>query len=393
MKHMPPPVPQRIVLTVAAYFPDSYGGAERQARILATALGEKGIDVTLLAPTVASNAPLEEETSFGRIWRRRLKAYPNLGGRNFPSFLAWTAWVPWRLRGSEWRGVPIYTFHARLHALGPAIAAMRQKSPFLIKLGGGGEASEFDALRSKKYVYGHLVERLLRRRVDIFVANSGQIAAELQKLAIPDARIARFPNGVVLPDDATFRAALASRSGRRFVYAARLLPDKNVDALYRAAVSLADAGEVLELRLIGDGPEKERLEGLRGSSPGTESVAFPGFVSDVYGELQAADFFVCASRREGQSNALLEAMSAGVIPIVYNASGVAEVVSHGVNGFIVNDAGPEAFARAMKVALDMPRPTRDAMSIAARTFAEENIGIAAIADRTMATIGAIAAPA
>ena len=44
---------------------------------------------------------------------------------------------------------------------------------------------------------------------------------------------------------------------------------------------------------------------------------------------------MCASKREGQSNALLEAMSAGVIPIVFKASGVEEVVSDGWNGFIV----------------------------------------------------------
>jgi len=115
-----------LILVVAAYFPDSYGGAERQALILAEALGRRGVSVTLIAPTVARDLPKVEETAFGRIIRKRLSAYPNLGGRNILAFFAWSLWVPWQLRDARWRGVPVYVFHARLHALGPALAAMRR---------------------------------------------------------------------------------------------------------------------------------------------------------------------------------------------------------------------------------------------------------------------------
>lgn len=375
-----------LILAVAAYFPDSYGGAERQARILAEALGRKGVTVTLVAPTLSRDVPLEEQTKFGRIVRKRVRAWPNLGGRNILSFLSWSVWVPWRLRGPEWRGVPVYVFHARLHALGPALAAWRNGSPLLVKLGGGGEASEFAALRGKKFLYGRLVERMLRRRVDVFVANSKQIASELRTLSIASARIAEFPNGVALPPLDDLHRALAERDGRGFVYAARLHPDKNVDVLYQAAMALSTGGVALRLRLVGDGPERDRLAPLASA---TSPVTFAGFVADVYPELQVSDFFVCASQREGQSNALLEAMSAGVIPIVFRASGVAEVVSHGWNGFIVDEAIPVAFAEAMRRALALSPATRREMSLAARGFAQDNIGIDAIAERTLAAIASV----
>jgi glycosyltransferase involved in cell wall biosynthesis len=389
---MPGGVPRvrSLILVVAAYFPDSYGGAERQALILAEALGRQGVAVTLVAPTVARDLPAIEETAFGRILRKRLRAYPNLGGRNFMSFLAWSLWVPWRLREPAWRGVPVYVFHARLHALGPALAAMRLGSPLLVKLGGGGEASEFAALRAKKYLYGHWVERLLRRRVGLFVANSAQIATELHKLGIPRERVAEFPNGVALPPMATLNATIAARNGRRFIYAARLLPDKNVDVLYQATVRLAAEGADLHLRLVGDGPEKDRLAPLAAASASPSAVSFAGFLADVYPELQSSDFFVCASKREGQSNALLEAMSAGVIPIVFRASGVEEVVTDGRNGFIVDESTPRAFAAVMRRALDLGEATRLDMSRAARAFAEDNIGIDAIAKRTLAAIDSVA---
>jgi glycosyltransferase involved in cell wall biosynthesis len=378
-----------LILVVAAYFPDSYGGAERQALILAEALGRRGVTVTLIAPTVARDLPEVEATVFGQILRKRLPAYPNLGGRNMLAFLAWSLWVPWRLRAARWRGVPVYVFHARLHALGPALAAMRLGSPLLIKLGGGGEASEFAALRAKKYFYGRWVERLLRRRVDLFVANSTQIATELRKLDVARERIAEFPNGVALPAMALLDAAIAARSGLRFIYAARLNPDKNVDVLYQAAMQLASEGVGVHLRLVGDGSEKNRLAPLAAASPHASAVSFAGFVADVYTELQASDFFVCASKREGQSNALLEAMSAGVIPIVFKASGVEEVVSDGWNGFIVAESTPQAFVAAMRRALDLSASARREMSLAARAFAQENIGIDAIAARTLDAIAAI----
>ena len=380
------PVPgnDRLILVVAAYFPDSYGGAERQAKILAEALSRRGIEVTLVAPTRSPDAPLEELTSFGSIRRLRVRAYPNLGGRRFGSFLAWSLWVPQIFPPKRWRGVPVYVFHARLHALAAALTAIRLGSPLLVKLGGGGEASEFQTLRSKKFLYGRAVEWLLRRRVRAFVANSGQIAHELRSIGIEDGRIAEFPNGVELPDADFLAAAAERRTGHRFVYMARMLPDKNVDVLFHGATEAAAEGEKLELVLIGEGPEKDRLQAVQAEGEGQHRVVrFAGFMSDVYPELLAADFFVSASRREGQSNALLEAMSAGVIPVVYAASGVEEVVTDGVNGLIVRESTSAAFTAAMKRAIALGEAERLRMSRAARAFAEAHIGIDAVAQRTL----------
>jgi glycosyltransferase involved in cell wall biosynthesis len=374
---------KKLILVVAAFFPDSYGGAERQALILAEALGRKGVDVTLVAPTVLKSTPLEEVREFGRILRKRVRAYPNEGGRHLLSFVSWSVWFPWQFRQRHWRGVPIYVFHARLHALGPALAAVLHSSPLLIKLGGGGTASEFQSLRSKKYVYGHLVERLLRRRVNSFVANSDQIVGELRALDIASDRIAEFPNGVALVPIEQLRAAMSRRSGHRFIYAGRLIEDKNVSVLYEAALALLETGHPVQLRWVGEGAEKDRLERLDSCIRHTGSIAFPGYVKDVSRELEAADFFVSASMREGQSNALLEAMSAGLLPIVFAASGVRDVITHGVNGFVLEEATTEAFVEAMRRALALTTEERYRMSFAARKFAEDNIGIDRIAERTL----------
>jgi len=65
-------------------------------------------------------------------------------------------------------------------------------------------------------------------------------------------------------------------------------------------------------------------------------------------------------------------------------------VDHGVNGFIVEQSTPQAFAQAMRSALALEPERRSAMAMAARRFAEERIGIDAIAGRTLETMDALA---
>lgn len=377
---------KKLILTLAAFFPDSYGGAERQALILAEAFARQGVDVTLVAPTKDKQVSLVEDTDFGRIIRKRVIAYPNFGGRHIASFISWSLWFLWKFSGPQWRGVPVYCFHARLHALGPALAASQNRAPLLIKLGGGGEASEFYALRVKKYFYGHWVEALLRQRVDCFVANSHQIASELRDLGIIESRIAEFPNGVVLPDEEWMLEAQNKRKGQRFIYAARLNPDKNVNVLYEAAVQVAHSGCDLTMRLVGEGTEKDRLLPKSEVFDGCNTVQFPGFSSDIYAELKEADFFISASVREGQSNAMLEAMSAGLIPIVAPASGVHEVIEHGVTGFIVPDTRIESFAAVIELALSMSADERQAMSRLIYSRVQNTLSIDAVARKTLSAI-------
>jgi glycosyltransferase involved in cell wall biosynthesis len=373
---------ERMVLVTAGYFPDSRGGAERQAKILAEALARRGVHVTLAVPTTWADAPPVEQTSFGQIERFRVKAYPNSGGRHMLDFLAWTRWFQTHIAPRLGPDTPVYVFHARLHALGPALAARAAGAPLLIKLGGGGEASDFAALRAKKYLYGTWVQNRLVRQTNAFVANSSQIANDLRLLGVESERIASFPNGVELPADDLIETAIAARSGRRFVSSGRMVPDKNVGVLYDAVAAVARDDRQIKVAFLGEGPERERLSTIASAAGLEDCLDFPGFVSDVYPYLTKSDFFFSASMREGQSNALLEAMSAGVIPIVYGASG-AEVVADGTTGFVVNRSDAASFERAIRDAMALTPARRIDMAQAARAFAKAHIGIDAIADMTI----------
>ena len=118
------------------------------------------------------------------------------------------------------------------------------------------------------------------------------------------------------------RARLRERLGLapdRFVgvFVGRLHPVKDVDTLLAAAAMVPE----LELVIVGDGPERPRLE-ARARRLGVERrVSFRGFSPRVVDVLRASDAFLLSSHGEGMSNALLEAMACGLPCLVSRSVG------------------------------------------------------------------------
>lgn len=98
------------------------------------------------------------------------------------------------------------------------------------------------------------------------------------------------------------------------VGAGRLVPDKGFATLIEAFAAVARDRDV-KLVIYGDGPDRERLEGLVASFGLECRVSLPGAVRNVAEKAQKARLFVLASQYEGCPNTLIEAMCAGV-PIV-----------------------------------------------------------------------------
>jgi glycosyltransferase involved in cell wall biosynthesis len=76
-------------------------------------------------------------------------------------------------------------------------------------------------------------------------------------------------------------------------------------------------------------------------------VRFLGQRSDVPSLLRLADIAIHCSYEEGSSNAVLEAMAAGLPLVVTDAGGNAEAVLDGINGLVVPPRDPKALARAI----------------------------------------------
>ena len=87
--------------------------------------------------------------------------------------------------------------------------------------------------------------------------------------------------------------------------------------------------------------------------------------------LKAADIFVFPSRREGFPTAVIEAMSCGLPVVIWHMNGVAQdIVTPGMDGFIVNDLNPSAFAEVISLLLDDPSMQAEVGQNARRTVCQ-----------------------
>ncbi|HVB38143.1 MAG TPA: glycosyltransferase family 4 protein [Vicinamibacterales bacterium] len=203
--------------------------------------------------------------------------------------------------------------------------------------------------------------------VDVFVAYSRAVAEELtRRLPHRRASILHLPYGVVIPED----ARRPTRGPLRLVYAGRLDEAKGVLELPAIDRLLRDAGAAVEWTIVGDGPDAARL---RAAWSGAVHVHWVGHRTnaEVLRRFRDQDVFVLPSRAEGLSVAMLEAMAAGVVPVVSDLqSGVPEVVHPGVTGERVPIGDVGAFAAAI-AGLAADRNRLEAWSRAARQLVAE----------------------
>ena len=367
--------PKRIVLVLPTYLPESFGGAEQQSRKFALALGRAGIHVTLLAPRLLPATPRVERDASITVRRFRLRKAPNLGGRYIGSFLVWFV----KLYGWLWRHRSeydvIHVVHGRLHALPAVLAGTALGKPTLIKIGRGG-AEHFDLdVVDRKRLLGQWFARTLVRHATAYVANSRAIADDLERWRIPSDGIHRIPNGVDLPD---LDGGAPPSDRVRFVFLGRLDPEKALDFAIRGFARLpADAPA--SLTIVGEGVCRPDLEALVEQLGVRQRVVFAGAVDDVAPVLRAHDVFVSTSVSEGMSNALLEAMSFGLLPLVSLVSGVADIVDDGRSGLLFSPGDLDGFVAKLAEALALPTEARHEMGRAARATMAERFGIDRVA--------------
>jgi teichuronic acid biosynthesis glycosyltransferase TuaC len=130
-----------------------------------------------------------------------------------------------------------------------------------------------------------------------------------------------------------------------------LIPIKGHDVLVRAVAALTSEFPALTLEIIGDGPELSRVQALSQQLQISDRVRFLGRQSrkQVAEAMRRCTLFALPSRYEGLGCVYLEAMSVGKPVIGCRGQGIAEIIRHGSNGFLV---GPDN-ARELTLAIAM----------------------------------------
>ena len=190
---------------------------------------------------------------------------------------------------------------------------------------------------------------------DCFLAVSESIRQELLKLGCPASKIEILRSGIDL-SAFHYRGPRELHAPVRLVSIGRLAPTKGTEYALEAIRKLIDDGYSLEYRVVGDGPRRQEIM-ERTAELGLESVVeFHGRVGAdrVVEILCDSDILVAPSvvaptgQTEGVPNVLKEAMACGVPAIGTRVGGVAELIDHGTNGFLVPQRDADAIAECIR---------------------------------------------
>jgi len=181
-----------------------------------------------------------------------------------------------------------------------------------------------------------------------------------------------IPHGVyterLKPDEEAGERTRNSLGLHRIVvgFVGRLVPVKGISYLAAAIKKLDNEGFSADFLIVGDGPERKRLENLQLSNSRVSLVGYRAHPAEF---IQAADYLVLPSLGEGCPNAVLEALACGKPVIASKVGGVPDLIEHEKTGWLVNPRDVEGLAEGIKALASDAKRLR-LMGKEARKFAE-----------------------
>ena len=327
------------------YYPPEVGGLESHVHFLCRALVERGHQVDVVTSRSIAGTATTEVMDGVQVWRTWLPAKSTAG---------WVAHAAASLPRSLAVSGGADVLHAQAFQSIPPLQVLRavHRAPLVATL----HTSHFLRLASRagwRTILGRLVDD-----VDTCLAASREIADVAQSLA-PGRSVEAVTNGVETALFSRVEPALAPPpSGiQRIIVPRRLFPKNGVEHFVRAMPSILAAVDA-EALLVGDGPERERLERLTRELGVADRVRFLGARphNEMPRLLCSADVAVFPSLMEATSVAALECMACEVPVAASRVGGLPEIVDEHV-GTLFEPANPEDLARRVTVLLkrsDLP---------------------------------------
>ncbi len=343
---------QRIALVIPTM---DRGGAEKQLVLLATHLPRDEFDVHVILLT--RDGPRSDDlrqsgipvSLIGKHW----KADPT---------------ALFRLRRELQRIRPdiVHTWLFAANSFGRAAAALAGV-PRII-------ASERSVDPWKTAAHG-VIDRVLARRTECITTNSTGVRDFYAARGISPDLFRIIPNAIEPRTAAAVsREEVFSRlevePGRKLILAVgRLWHQKRYRDLIWAAELLGSLRDDTTLVIVGDGPQRDELLRHRDAVTIPRHARFAGARSDVPELLGAVDVFWIGSEYEGQSNAVIEAMQAGVPVVASDIAGNRDLVLANQTGRLVKLGDTADFARQTHDLLQHPEQARRLGEAAAERIA------------------------
>ncbi len=232
------------------------------------------------------------------------------------------------------------------------------------------------------------LNRMLTRITDGFIAVARQHAQfQIEQEKFPADKVFLIPNGVDtdrfvfdLEKRAHYRAQTGIADDAPVVgIVAALRPEKNHDLFLDAARRVARVMPEARFVIVGDGPERSRLEALSEEKGLASRVCFFGSTRDVPGVLSMIDVFGLSSHNEASPVSILEALSCERPVVATDVGSIKESVLHGETGFLVPPGDGQQMANRWIELLSTPA-TQKRFGVCGRKHVIQNSSLASMTE-------------
>jgi len=188
--------------------------------------------------------------------------------------------------------------------------------------------------------------RRIHTTPDYITAISTFLAKRAERLRSGPKNIFIIPNGFDLEEIPRKEKVIPER----IVCVARLSWEKGINYLISALPEIRQQFSSTHLVLVGDGPERGKLQNLVQELGLQDAVQFKGFLphKEALKEMAQAVVFVCPSLAEGLGNVFLEAQACQTPVIGTNVGGIPDIIQNGFNGFLIPPQDSSAISQAVK---------------------------------------------
>jgi glycosyltransferase involved in cell wall biosynthesis len=352
-----PDAPVKILRVIARL---NMGGPALHVAYLTAGLRDRGYETTLVAGSLARG---EDSMSFvADELGVRVESVPELSREISPLRDVRSVLHLARLIRRE-RPQILHTHTAKAGAVGrvAALLAGEARPPIVVHTFHGHVLrGYFDPLRA----YGfRLLERWLARSTTCLIAVSPQVRDDLVALGVaPREKFAVVRLGIELEErvraDAETREATRTLLGippDAFVvgWIGRMTGVKNTDDVLAALRLLRDRDVDAYLLMVGDGPDRERVERRAHELGIVKRCLFVGYQEEVARWYAAFDAMILPSVNEGTPVSAIESLAARRPVVATRVGGVPDVVEEGEDGYLVEPGEPDALAdRLERLAAD-----------------------------------------
>ena len=395
----------KIGMFLTSYFPDRCGGAEQQCRRLSEELVRQGHAVTVFTTRAKGSSPRHAVENGVEVVRlARLEAWGKRGQPSVDASASTKSGTAVPVPAPRWAGIRqraadvLYALNVWTFLVGSVLFMWRRRNSIDVwHVHVAGLTAGWCGFWARRLGLASVckganlpvfppeprmpLKRWLgrERRQMNFIALTPEMKDDLVANGVSADRVAVIPNGVTVPGKGPRPDPGAAGAVLYVANFTQPVANKAFDMLFAAWAQVHGARPDVRLAVAGAGDVRPWREFLRARGA-EQSVSFLGRLEDLGGEYQKAAMLVLPSRREGISNALLEAQSWGVPAVVSDIPGNRLVIEPAVNGLVVPAGDAGALAGSILHLLgddDM----RVRLGLAARRRIEADFRMEAIAAR------------